>query len=217
MNKEQAYEKVFEYFEKDNPNQKDTYEYAECLKFLIDKVKDIYAMLNYGELCRIQKRYDIAMKYYEQVIQCKKLIYKPAVSRAYANIGLICKDKLSDYYDKEKAYSYFLISGYLGFTGGMYEVAKCYKEGFFVEKNQSKYYDYLKTICDIADEEEQELLVEAYYELALRDYKQQQIKKANERLTQAIELLKEVKENDLPDQTVVEKIYDLERKLNTIK
>ena len=128
-----------DYYNLTNPSEEDKFLYTEALRFLMEETKDSDYMLELGGFYYEERRFDLALKYYE-------------LAAAYDNLSAIIGLGYIWYYGRtgernyEKAFHYYN-RGYLaGDLVAAYKVADMYKNGYFVQKDEQKYREIIEEL-----------------------------------------------------------------------
>ena len=115
-----------------NPSEEDRFLYTEALDFLITETKDPGYMLELGALYYEEKRFDLALKYYELSAEGDNL-------GAIGGLGYIWYYGRTGEKDYEKAFHYFDKARQMGSLVAAYKVADMYKNGYYVEQDTERY------------------------------------------------------------------------------
>lgn len=113
--------------------------FIEALQFLIEENKDPKDMLYLGGYYYEQKRFDLALKYYEMAASYD---YDPA----YECLGYIWYYGRTGERDFKKAFEYFSRLKDKGDPVAAYKVADMYRNGYYVEKDQAKYEEIIEQL-----------------------------------------------------------------------
>ena len=134
---------IVEQFNRNNGNytEEDFFLYTEAAGFLIHETNDTQIMLDLGGYYYNQKRYDLAMKYYEMAVTHGN-------SDAAIGLGYIWYYGRTGTVDYEKAFHYFSIEEDYNPIAKI-KVADMYHNGYFVEKNEAKYKEIIEELYSI--------------------------------------------------------------------
>lgn len=121
-----------------NPTDEEKFLYTEALGYLVKEAHDSDAMMELGGLYYEEKKFDLALKYYEMAA---------ANGNDYADecLGYIWYYGRTGERDYERAFKHFSAAKERGNIVAAYKVADMYKNGYFVEKDYDKY-------CEIIEE-----------------------------------------------------------------
>ena len=166
----------------DKPSEEDIFLYTEAMDYLIYENKDPHAMLDLGGYYYEQKRFDLALKYYEMAAEYK-------IPYAYEGLGYIWYYGRTGKRDFEKAFHYYSLAKEAGITEAAVKVADMYKNGYFVEQNYEKYKEIIEELYPKVRKAQTlgEPLPEVFTRLAM-------IRKEEGRFNEAIRLLLEAKD-----------------------
>ena len=142
MNEQDARKIVRAIGYKNNISEQEMFMFTEAMNFLIKKYHDPEDMLELGGVYYEQRKFDLALKYYEMAAN---MGYEPAIS----GLGYIWYYGRTGKVDYEKAFNYFSKSASLGNLQSEYKVADMYKNGYFVEKDYDKYVTIIKELYPI--------------------------------------------------------------------
>ena len=142
MNEKEARRIVSVLGEKNNPSEEELFLFTDAMHFLIKKNNDPEDMTYLGGVYYEQKKFDLALKYYEMAAE---LEYEPAIS----GLGYIWYYGRTGKKDYEKAFKYFSKSAELGNLQSLYKIADMYKNGYFVEKDYDKYVSIINELYPI--------------------------------------------------------------------
>ena len=137
MTIDEARKIAIEFDENRNPTEEDVFLFTEAMGFLIEELHDPGDMLYLGGYYYEQKRFDLALKYYEM---SASFDYDPA----YECLGYIWYYGRTGERDYKKAYEYFSKLMAKGHPVATYKVADMYKNGYYVEKDQAKYEEIIE-------------------------------------------------------------------------
>lgn len=141
MNVYQAIDQVRAYWRTTNPSEDETFLYTEALNYLIREAKDPRAMMELGGYYYGQRRFDLALKYYEMAAAMDS-------TDAYVCLGYIWYYGRTGTIDYEKAFHYFEKAMDLGDVIAAYKVADMYRNGYYVEKDLERYRKIIETLYE---------------------------------------------------------------------
>ncbi|MBE6016803.1 MAG: sel1 repeat family protein [Lachnospiraceae bacterium] len=121
-----------QFYKKTAPTEEDIFMFTEAMEYLITKTGDPNYMVDLGAMYYEQKRFDLALKYYEMAAESDNIY-------AISNLGYIWYYGRTGTRDYEKAFYYFDKAAKMGDMIAAYKVADMYKNGYFVEKDREKY------------------------------------------------------------------------------
>lgn len=127
------------YYDLTNPTEEDTFLLTEALEFLISETKNADYMVHLGAVYYKQRRFDLALKYYEMAAEYNNLY-------AISNLGYIWYYGRTGEKNFEKAFYYFDRARQMGDLIAAYKVADMYKNGYHVEKNYEKYKEIIEDL-----------------------------------------------------------------------
>ncbi len=130
---------VREFDKRKKPSEDEIFMFTEAMDFLIKELNDPADMLYLGGYYYEQKRFDLALKYYEMAASFD---YDPA----YECLGYIWYYGRTGQRDYEKAFGYFSKLMEKGDLVATYKVADMYKNGYFVEKDYAKYCEIIEDL-----------------------------------------------------------------------
>jgi len=104
----------------------------EALEYLIEETHDPKHMMHLGGIYYDDRRYDLALKYYEMAATFDH-------TAAYECLGYIWYYGRTGEVDYKKAFEYYSKAAKRGDTVAEYKVADMYKNGYYVEKDYDKY------------------------------------------------------------------------------
>lgn len=104
----------------------------EALEYLIEEVHDPADMLHLGGIYYQDRRFDLALKYYEMAASYDH-------PGAYECLGYIWYYGRTGQVDYKKAFEYYSKAAAKGNTVAEYKVADMYKNGYYVAKDYDKY------------------------------------------------------------------------------
>ena len=118
--------------------------YIESLEFLIEATKDTEYMCELGGYYYENKKFDLALKYYEMADE--------AGDRwAAEGLGYIWYYGRTGERDYEKAFKYYSKAAENGNLRSSVKVADMYKNGYYVRKNKKKYRSILESLLPVAE------------------------------------------------------------------
>lgn len=120
------------FYGKRNPSEDDIFLFTEALTYLIEETKDPHYMMELGGYYYEERRFDLALKYYELAAEYKLV-------EAYECLGYIWYYGRTGQRDYEKAFKYFSLAKDAGHLVSAYKIADMYKNGYYVEKDYEKY------------------------------------------------------------------------------
>ena len=116
----------------DDPTEEDIFLYTEAMDYLIHETADPQVMLNLGGYYYEQKRFELALKYYEMAAEYM-------LPDAWEGLGYIWYYGRTGRRDFEKAFHYYSLAKKAGNMEAAVKVADMYKNGYYVERNYEKY------------------------------------------------------------------------------
>ena len=123
---------INEFYNKSNPSEDEAFAYTEALSFLIEETKSPKYMMELGGYYYEEKRFDLALKYYEWAAEYD-------YESAYVCLGYIWYYGRTGERDFEKAFNCYKKAADLGNIVCKYKLADMYKNGYYVEKDYEKY------------------------------------------------------------------------------
>lgn len=133
---------VRDFNENSIPNEEDEFMFIEAMNYLIEERKSPRDMLYLGGYYYEQKKFDLALKYYEMAAAMD-------YDDAYECLGYIWYYGRTGERDYKKAFEYFSKLKDKGHLVAAYKVADMYKNGYYVEKNQEKYEQIIEELFPI--------------------------------------------------------------------
>ena len=127
------------YYGLTNPSEEDRFLLAEALDFLITETKDPDYMVELGGMYYEQRRFDLALQYYEMAAEYDNLY-------AISDLGYIWYYGRTGEKNYEKAFHYFDKARKMGDLIAAYKVADMYKNGYYVEKDYEKYKEIIEDL-----------------------------------------------------------------------
>ena len=134
---------VRDYYNLNNPSEKEEFIYVEAVKYLMEETKDPQYIMELGGYYYGKKDYELALKYYEYAAEFD---YEPA----YEGLGYIWYYGRTGAPDYEKAFTYYSKAAQKGNVVCKYKVADMYKNGYYVEKDYDKYKEIIKSLYPMA-------------------------------------------------------------------
>jgi len=131
-----------DYYKLTNPDEEDRFLYEEALEYLITETKNPNYMVELGAMYYEQRRFDLALKYYEMAAEYNNLY-------AISDLGYIWYYGRTGEKDYRKAFYYFDRARQMGDTVAAYKVADMYKNGYYVEKDHGKYISIIEGLYPI--------------------------------------------------------------------
>ncbi len=115
-----------------NPSEEERFVFVEALSYLIAETKDSNYMVELGAYYYGERRFDLALKYYDMAAECGN-------QYAMSNLGYIWYYGRTGEKDYQKAFRYFSAAADRGDLIASYKVADMYKNGYYVEKDYARY------------------------------------------------------------------------------
>lgn len=161
MNIPEALEIRDEFWEKSRPSEEDVFAFTEALEYLIRETKQPEYMINLGGYYYEQKRFDLALKYYEMAAAHDSV-------HALICLGYIWYYGRTGTRDYEKAFHYFTAGKNAGDLQSAYKIADMHKNGYYVEKDYEEYRRIIEELYPKAKEAKslEDPLPEIYTRLA---------------------------------------------------
>ncbi len=132
MNITEARKILRDYYRLTNPTEDDRFLLTEALDFLIRETKDPDYMVELGAVYYEQRRFDLALKYYELAAEYNNIY-------AISDLGYIWYYGRTGEKNYEKAFYYFDRARQMGNLIATYKVADMYKNGYYVQQDTEKY------------------------------------------------------------------------------
>ena len=129
------------YYGISKPTEDDDFMFVEALSFIIEETKDPHRMLELGGWYYDERRFDLALKYYEMAAEYK-------LPDAYDCLGYIWYYGRTGERDYEKAFKYYSLAAEAGITEAAYKVADMYKNGYYVDKDYEKYKSIIEELYE---------------------------------------------------------------------
>ena len=139
MTVKEARKIVEEFDENKNLSEDEVFMFTEAMDFLIEEEHDPADMMYLGGYYYENKRFDLALKYYEMAAIFD---YDPA----YECLAYIWYYGRTGQKDFRKAYEYFSKLKEKGNPVAAYKVADMYRNGYYVEKDQQKYEEIIEDL-----------------------------------------------------------------------
>lgn len=132
MDIRQAKRIMEEFYRNPNPTEDEEFVYIEAMQLLIEETKNPHYMLGLGGHYYAQKKYDLALKYYEMAVEYDDV-------EAAICLGYIWYYGRTGQKDYKKAFECFSKGMEKGDITASYKVADMYRNGYYVEKDPVKY------------------------------------------------------------------------------
>ncbi len=139
MTVKEARKIVEEFDENKNLSEDEVFMFTEAMDFLIEEEHDPADMMYLGGYYYENKRFDLALKYYEMAAVFD---HDPA----YECLAYIWYYGRTGQKDFRKAYEYFSKLKEKGNPVAAYKVADMYRKGYYVEKDQQKYEEIIEDL-----------------------------------------------------------------------
>ncbi|MCR4653968.1 MAG: hypothetical protein K5744_09820 [Eubacterium sp.] len=139
MTVEEARKIVEAFDENHNPSEEDVFMFTEAMNFLIEENHNPRDMMHLGGYYYEIRHFDLALKYYEMAAGFD---YDPA----YECLGYIWYYGRTGERNYEKAFGYFSRLMEKGDPVATYKIADMYRNGYFVDKDQTKYEQMIETL-----------------------------------------------------------------------
>lgn len=130
---------VERFYDNQMPDKDDVFMFTEALSFLIEAEHNPKDMMHLGGYYYEIKRFDLALKYYELAATYD---YDPA----YECLGYIWYYGRTGERDYKKAFEYFSRLMEKGDPVSIYKIADMYKNGYYVEKDQTRYEQIIEEL-----------------------------------------------------------------------
>ena len=121
-----------EFYEIQSPSEEEIFRFTEAMDFLIRETKQSEYMMRLGGFYYEEKRFDLALKYYEMAAECGN-------PDADICLGYIWYYGRTGERDFEKAFHYYSKGMDAGDLQCTYKIADMYRNGYYVEKDYEKY------------------------------------------------------------------------------
>lgn len=139
MDQKEAHRIQREFYRMDHPSEEDIFLYTEAMDYLIKTAADPDAMLDLGGFYYEQKRFELALKYYEMAAEYK-------MPNAWEGLGYIWYYGRTGKRDFEKAFHYYSLAKEAGITEAAVKIADMYKNGYFVDQDPGKYKEIIEEL-----------------------------------------------------------------------
>ena len=123
----------------ERPSEEDIFLYTEAMDHLIRNNADPNAMLDLGGYYYENKRFDLALKYYEMAAEYR-------IPYAYEGLGYIWYYGRTGERNFEKAYTYYSLAWKAGIPEAGVKIADMYKNGYYVEADHEKYKQIIRAL-----------------------------------------------------------------------
>lgn len=121
-----------EFYDTPKPTEDDVFLFTEAMDYIIQTTKDPNAMMSLGGFFYDERKFDLALKYYEMAAEYK-------IDSAYECLGYIWYYGRTGTKDYEKAFNYYKLAKEAGNIVSAYKLADMYKNGYYVEKDYDAY------------------------------------------------------------------------------
>ena len=136
-----------EFYRKSIPTEEDLFRFTEAMGWLIRETHDPYAMLELGGQYYEERKFDLALRYYEMAAEYH-------VTDAYICLGYIWYYGRTGRRDFEKALHYYGLAAEAGSVNGAYKLADMYKNGYGVEKDYDRYASIIESLYPVVTAED---------------------------------------------------------------
>lgn len=130
---------INDYYRITNPDEDDQFMYTEALNYLIEETKESDYMTELGGFYYENKRFELALKYYEMAAEYGSL---PAI----VGLGYIWYYGRTGTRDYEKAFYYYDKARQMGDLSSEYKIADMYRNGYYVKKDEEKYKEIIRSM-----------------------------------------------------------------------
>lgn len=120
------------FYDNPKPTEDDVFIFTEAMDYIIQSTKDPQAMMSLGGYYYDDRKFDLALKYYEMAAEYK-------IDSAYECLGYIWYYGRTGTKDYEKAFNYYKLAKDAGNIVAAYKLADMYKNGYYVEKDYDAY------------------------------------------------------------------------------
>lgn len=120
------------FYNKQSPTEAEVFAFTEALGLLIEETKSPRYMMELGGFYYEEKRFDLALKYYEMAAE----YHYPEADICLGYIWYYGRTGKRDF---EKAFHHYKRSMESGNLQAAYKVADMYKNGYYVEKDYDRY------------------------------------------------------------------------------
>lgn len=121
-----------EFYDNPRPTEDDVFLFTEAMDYIIQTTKDPRAMMSLGGYFYDERKFELALKYYEMAAEYK-------IDSAYECLGYIWYYGRTGTKDYEKAFNYYKLAKEAGNIVAAYKLADMYKNGYYVEKDYDVY------------------------------------------------------------------------------
>lgn len=128
-----------DYYNLTNPTDEDKFLFTEALRYLVEETKEPRYMLALGGFYYEERRFDLALKYYEMAAEYDDL-------NAIVGLGYIWYYGRTGERNFEKAFYYYDKARQAGDPVAAYKVADMYRNGYYVDKDLSKYREIIEDL-----------------------------------------------------------------------
>lgn len=139
MNIQEALKVEARFYDLQSPTDDEVFQFTEAMEYLIRETKQSRYMMHLGGYYYEQKRFDLALKYYEMAA---------AMNDVNANIclGYIWYYGRTGNRDFEKAFRYYKKGMEARDLQSAYKIADMYKNGYYVEEDYEKYCEIIENL-----------------------------------------------------------------------
>ena len=128
-----------DYYNLTNPTDEDQFLFTEALRYLVEETKEPRYMLALGGFYYEERRFDLALKYYEMAAKYDDL-------NAIVGLGYIWYYGRTGERNFEKAFYYYDKARQAGDPVAAYKVADMYRNGYYVDKDLSKFREIIEDL-----------------------------------------------------------------------
>ena len=128
-----------DYYNLTNPTDEDNFLFTEALRYLVQETKEPRYMLALGGFYYEERRFDLALKYYEMAAEYDDL-------NAIVGLGYIWYYGRTGERNFEKAFYYYDKARQAGDPVAAYKVADMYRNGYYVDKDLSKFREIIEDL-----------------------------------------------------------------------
>ena len=128
-----------DYYNLTNPTDEDQFLFTEALRYLVEETKEPRYMLALGGFYYEERRFDLALKYYEMAAKYDDL-------NAIVGLGYIWYYGRTGERNFEKAFYYYDKARQAGDPVAAYKVADMYRNGYHVDKDLSKFREIIEDL-----------------------------------------------------------------------
>ena len=122
-----------------SPSEDDVFRFTEAMDYLIHETKQPRYMMGLGSYYYEQKRFDLALKYYDMAAEWGD-------PDADVCLGYIWYYGRTGERDFEKAFHYYSKGMEAGNLQCAYKIADMYRNGYYVEKDYARYYEIIESL-----------------------------------------------------------------------